>query len=77
MIDAAQVRAARALLDWKQVDLADNAGVGIATIRRLERSSGVFKGSAETLWKIQQALEAGGVEFLGLDGRSRGVRLKD
>ena len=36
MITAEQCRAARALLDWGQAELAEKAGVGIVTIRQLE-----------------------------------------
>jgi transcriptional regulator with XRE-family HTH domain len=36
MITPAQCRAARGLLDWKQLDLAREAGVGVVTIRHFE-----------------------------------------
>jgi transcriptional regulator with XRE-family HTH domain len=76
MIDAAQIRAARALLNQSQTELAKMACVHVATIRRLEASPGV-RGAADTLWKIQQALEAAGVEFIAEEaGRGVGVRLK-
>ena len=63
MIDAAQIRAARALLNINQADLARRASVHVATIRRLEAATEV-RGAAETVWKIQKALEAAGVEFI-------------
>jgi transcriptional regulator with XRE-family HTH domain len=76
MIDAAQIRAARGLLNIGQTDLASAASVHVATIRRLEAATGV-KGAAETVWKIQKALEAAGVEFIPEEGGSgAGVRLK-
>ena len=76
MIDAAQVRAARGLLNISQTDLAAIACVHVATIRRLEAATGV-RGAADTLWKMQQALEAAGVEFIPEEaGRGPGVRLK-
>jgi len=76
MIDAAQVRAARGLLDMSQADLARIASLHVATIRRLEAATGV-RGAAETLWKMQQALEAAGVEFIpAKGGRGPGVRLR-
>jgi transcriptional regulator with XRE-family HTH domain len=76
MINAAQVRAARALLNISQDDLATIASVHVATIRRLEAATEV-RGAAETLWKIQKALEAAGVEFIPEEaGRGPGVRLK-
>ena len=77
MIDAAQIRAARALLNVNQADLARSASVHVATIRRLEAASQI-RGAAETLWKIQKALEAAGVEFIpGDEAKGPGVRLKD
>lgn len=75
MIDAAQIRAARALLGLGQVKLSELAKVGISTVKRLELSGGV-SGSARTLWKIQAALEAAGVEFIPAEGaKGPGVRL--
>ena len=76
MIDAAQIRAARALLNISQGDLARIASVHVATIRRLEAATSV-RGAAETLWKIQKALEAAGVEFIPEEAeKGPGVRLK-
>ena len=76
MIDAAQIRAARALLNMGQTDLARIASVHVATIRRLEAATEV-RGAAETIWKIQKALEAAGIEFISEEaGRGPGVRLK-
>jgi transcriptional regulator with XRE-family HTH domain len=76
MINAAQVRAARALLNINQKELAKIASVHVATIRRLETAAGV-RGAADTVWKLQQALESAGVEFIPEDaGKGPGVRLK-
>ena len=44
MLFAAQIRAARALLDWRQDDLARAADVGITTIRRIEAQPGPVMG---------------------------------
>ena len=77
MIDAAQIRAARALLNINQADLARRASVHVATIRRLEAAP-QMRGAAETLWKIEKSLEAAGVEFIPADeAKGPGVRLKD
>ena len=76
MIDAAQIRAARALLNISQADLARIASVHVATIRRLEAATGV-RGAAESLWKIQRALENADIEFIPAEaGRGPGVRLR-
>ena len=76
MITAAQIRAARGLLNLSQGQLAEMAGLGIATIKRIEASSEV-RGAATTLWKIQASLEAAGIEFLFVqEGSGLGVRLR-
>ncbi len=73
---AAQLRAARSLLGWKQTELAKKSGVGIATIRRLEAQSDILRGMSETVWKLQKALENGGVIFIdGDESTGPGVRL--
>jgi transcriptional regulator with XRE-family HTH domain len=68
----AQCRAARALLDMTQPDLAQAAGVGLSTIVDFERSRRVVLD--ETLDAIRAALEAAGVEFT--NGGQPGVRLR-
>ena len=76
MITASQVKGARAMLGLSQRELAVLAGVGLATVQRLELTAGV-RGAAETLWKIQTALEESGVEFIPADEtKGPGVRLK-
>jgi transcriptional regulator with XRE-family HTH domain len=76
MISAAQIRAARALLNINQEELAKIASVHVATIRRLETATGV-RGAADTLWKLQDALERKGVEFIPEEaGKGPGVRLR-
>jgi transcriptional regulator with XRE-family HTH domain len=74
MISPSQCRAARALLDWSQQQLADNAGVGIVTIRQLE--SGIHEPRRATLDVVRRALEAAGVEFIDENGGGAGVRLR-
>ncbi len=78
MIDAAQMRAARALLGWRMEDLAAKADVSLASIKNIER--GVTDPRASTLRAIQSAFEAGGVMFLDashLRSAGKGVWLKD
>ncbi len=71
-ITSQQVKAARSLLGWNSVRLAEAAGIGKATVWRLESVDGPLGGEPETVAKIIGALEAAGVEFL--DGR--GVQLR-
>lgn len=76
MLHSAQLRAARALLDWRQEDLARQSGVGIATIQRIEKEDGPVMGHVSTQLRLREALEAAGVRFLDIDGQAGiGVRL--
>jgi transcriptional regulator with XRE-family HTH domain len=74
MIVREQCRAARALLDWSQQDLADKAGVGVVTVRQLE--AGTHEPRRATLDVIRRALESAGVEFIDENGGGAGVRLR-
>lgn len=71
-----QVKAARALLDWSQADLAEASGVSLPTIKRLETGDGPIGGREETASAICGALEAGGVEFIPENGGGAGIRLQ-
>ena len=73
---SAQIRAARALLGWSQDQLARRAGVGLATLRRIEQTEGIVKGNFSTVLKIQKALEKAGILFTDDEGGEIGVRLK-
>jgi transcriptional regulator with XRE-family HTH domain len=64
MITAKQSRMARVALNWTTSDLAQKAGVGRATVARLELGNAVAEDSAA---KVQAALEAAGAAF-GDDG---------
>ena len=55
-------KAARAMLGWKQTDLADLAGVGIATIRAYELGERENARPA-TLKHLENAFEKAGLEF--------------
>jgi transcriptional regulator with XRE-family HTH domain len=74
MITASQCRAARALLDWSQQDLASQSRVGVVTIRQLEAC--VHEPRTATLQVVRQALEKAGVEFIDENGGGPGVRLR-
>lgn len=76
MIDGAQIRAARALLDISQAELSELASVSVATVKRVEAATGI-RGAAESLWKIESALERLGVKFIPGDRKKgSGVRLR-
>lgn len=60
-ISPAQVRAARAWLQWSQDALAEKAGVSKDTLNRFERGKSVPY--AETLAVIRSTLEAAGIRF--------------
>jgi len=74
---AAQIRAARGLLNWRQDELARRAKVATATIQRIEKSNGPVMGYVSTQVKIQQALERAGIRFIEADATGGiGVRLE-
>ena len=76
MITGAQVRAAKALLGWSGSNLAEDAGVAISTIRRVEACDGLLEtASIKVLQAIKSALERNGVEFIGAPDDRPGVRL--
>jgi transcriptional regulator with XRE-family HTH domain len=77
MLQAAQIRAARALLAWRQQDLAKAAKIGLATIARIEQKEGPAQGNVSTIIRIQEALERAGVRFIGDDGGGYGVLLEN
>jgi transcriptional regulator with XRE-family HTH domain len=72
---ASQIRAARALLGWSQSKLARSAGIGLATLQRIEQNEGVVKGNFSTVLKIQQVLEQAGIRFTDDESGEIGVRL--
>ena len=74
MLQSSQLRAARALLAWRQEDLAEAADVGLATLARIEQGTGVVQGNFSTIMKLQSTLELQGISFIN-DGAGYGVRL--
>jgi predicted transcriptional regulator len=75
-ISIRQVKAARALLEWSQEDLARESTVSVPTVRRLEAAGGMLGGRSSSGAKIQGSLEAAGVEFIAENGGGAGVRLR-
>ena len=79
MLTAAQVRAARALLDWSQKVLAEKSKLSVPTIKRMEGAMGPERSTEANVEAVRRALESAGVIFLepksNKDGGA-GVRLK-
>ncbi len=70
----AQCRAARGLVDWTQVKLAEASGLALSTVVKFERNGrSVPAGAVQTM---KHALEAAGVEFISENSSGAGVRLK-
>ncbi len=65
-ISAAQIRAARGLLNWSQDKLAEISGLSVATIRKIEL--GHISPRSETTGSIIAAFENTGLEFIEPDG---------
>lgn len=66
VILVSQIRAARALLDWTQPDLATAAGLALATVKRFEKGT-TRRVSEDAIAKMRVALEAAGAEFFDED----------
>lgn len=75
MITSAQIRAARAAFGWTAAELAKEAGIGLRTVLRVEAEDGIPQTTTSTLTKIQNALEAAGIEFVGTPTDAPGIRL--
>ena len=69
MIVSQQIRAARAALRWSAQKLADESGLSLATIQRMEAGEGVPTGLASNVQEVQSALQRAGIEFI-----ERGLR---
>ena len=68
-----QCRAARALLNWSQPDLAEATGIARQTITRFE--SGANLPHPNNRATIREALEAAGIEFLP-ETKTKGVGVR-
>jgi transcriptional regulator with XRE-family HTH domain len=81
MITANQLRAARALLNIDQRQMAELAELSVPTIQRMEASDGVVRGNVDSLMKLVAALDDAGIELInpGVASTSggRGVRLRE
>jgi transcriptional regulator with XRE-family HTH domain len=70
LITPDQIRAARALKNWSQTDLAERTGLAVPTIANIE--AGKQAPGGKTLEKISTAFDKHGIEFIG----DRGVQKK-
>lgn len=75
-ITGAQIRAARALLGWTAADLAREALIGVATIRRAELVDGPTTMTLANVAAIYRAFDAAGVDLIPSNGGGPGVRLR-
>ena len=66
MITGAQVEAARKLLNWSQISLAEAAGLGLEIIIDVELGRNVI--AVEEIAFIRAALERDGITFIGSNG---------
>ena len=73
MITSSQIRAARAIINAKQSELAKAAGISLATLNNIER--GVGDPRTSTLEAIERALQRAGVDIAG-DAISETVTLR-
>jgi DNA-binding XRE family transcriptional regulator len=73
-VTSAQVRMARAALNWTVRDLAEATGLHRNTINNIE--VGRYAGDPKTLETIAQTFKAAGVEFIEENGGGPGVRLR-
>ena len=73
-VTSAQVRMARAALNWTVRDLAEATGLHRNTVTNIE--VGRYVGDPETLAKIEIVMKRAGVEFIDENGGGAGVRLR-
>ena len=76
MISSSQLKAARVMLGWSALKLAETSGVGPATIRRYELQQGIPSANTNVLQKIKSVLELSGIQFTGDPLVNPGVTLR-
>jgi len=67
-ISSAQIRAARALLDWSVRELSERSGVSRPTIYRAETTNVDHNLHQSNLTAIRSAFERAGIEFMDHSG---------
>ena len=73
MINASQIRAARAVLGLTGQELADKCDISLKTLRRYESQEGVPVGNTKVLIAIKAFFESAGIEFTGDPQKNPGV----
>ncbi len=76
MITGAQIRAARAALNWSASKLAEASGVSQPTVQRFEQTDGIPPSRSSTLNEIKKTLESAGIEFVGTPDDGPGIRIR-
>jgi len=76
MVSSSQIKAARAMLGWSAIELANRSGVGSASIKRYEVQDGVPMANTKNLLAIRNALEVAGIQFTGDPLVNPGVTLR-
>ena len=73
MISPRQSKAARALLGWTQLKLAEKAGITLDTVKRFERAKSDTRGKA--MIKMEAAIREAGIKLLSPEaGEGEGLR---
>ena len=70
MISLEQMRGARGLLNWSQIDLAQHAGISVTAMNNIDR--GLAAPRVKTLDEIRKVFERNGIEFT----EGNGVRFR-
>ena len=74
-ITAEQIKAARAALGVTIGQIAEETGIGSATLKRYEAASGVPKSRKGHLLTLREFFEAAGIEFIGAPEDRPGIRI--
>ena len=75
MLTAEQIRAARNALRWTIEDLSKQSAVSVRALKMIEQNAGQLTNRLSTVEKIQRALEAVGIEFIGTPDDAPGIRI--
>jgi len=75
MITGIQIRIARHALKWSAKKLADQTGLAVKTIQRIEAVDGISNTTIRTMQLIQHTLEQADIEFIGTPEDRPGIRI--